>query len=178
MATYGPESSSDFDIDFSLTEFAELDRRRLFGAPALVMTEVEYWLELRARLEHHLGKAQPESAGDADGWLGAERREFIRLPTHIRIQFAEPAEAEPRIARDISQGGLFIATRRPLGVGSEVRLQIEKPDSVIEVRGMVAWVQTEASPERPAGMGIRFGKLRLDQRRAITRLVQDAVFEE
>lgn len=178
MATHGPESTSDFDIDYSLTEFAELDRRRLFGAPALEVPEVEYWLELRARLEYHLGKAGPDASDETRVWSGAERREFIRLPTHIRIQFAEPAEPEPRIARDISQGGLFIPTRRALDVGSDVRLQIGEPDSVIEVRGTVAWVQTEATQRRAAGMGIRFGKLSLDQRRAISRVVQDAAFEE
>ena len=172
MAIQGPDSSTDFDVDYFLTEFAELDRRRLFGAPALDVSEVEYWLELRARLEAEFSKEASEQC------VGEERREFIRLPTHIRIRITDPAEAEPRIARDISQGGLFIATSRPLAIGSEVRLKLEQDDSRIEVRGTVAWAQTDATLGRQPGMGIRFGQLCLDQRRALSRFVQDVAFDD
>jgi len=177
MAIHGPDSPADIDIDYCLSEFAELDRRRLFGAPALEVSEVEYWLELRARLEEQLGRSSSGLEQEPGPWSGVERREFMRLPTHIRIQITDPSEAELRVAQDISQGGLFIATRRPLAVGSEVRLQLEQKETVIEVRGAVAWAQSEPSEDRAAGMGIRFGKLSLEQRRAISRLVQDAAFE-
>jgi Tfp pilus assembly protein PilZ len=54
---------------------------------------------------------------------------------------------------------------------------MEQGDLVLEVRGEVVWAQEQDTPEQAAGMGIRFGKLSLDERRAISRFVQDAAFE-
>ncbi len=81
----------DFDVQSGLAEFADLNRRRLFGSPSLAVEEVERWLELRSLLECHFGAQDPLD------WTGIERREFLRLPTHIRIDIgAERIISSPR----------------------------------------------------------------------------------
>lgn len=172
--------TESFDIEFGLQEFAELDCRRLFGSPALEVSEVEHWLELRARLELHLARESAIAAPDVALEMVApdDRREFIRLPTHIVIHFSEPMNFTPQVARDVSQGGLFIATRRPLEVDSKVHLQLEHGVTTLAVSGTVAWARSEDGPEGAAGMGIRFGDLDFDARRALSRFVQDLASQQ
>lgn len=61
---------------------------------------------------------------------------------------------------NISRGGTFIRTTRPLEVGTVISFTIVAPKlgAPIELRGEVRWVvQAErAGPDRPAGMGIAF----------------------
>lgn len=64
-------------------------------------------------------------------------------------------------AVNISKGGLFVNTRSPLDVGSEVKLIISLPDGKIpfDLLGRVTWVNptTEGGAPGPApGMGIEF----------------------
>ena len=82
------------------------------------------------------------------------------------------------MASDVSQGGLFIETRRPLEVGSEVRLRLERKDASVELPGTVARVREAESPDQPAGMGISFGELQSDQRQALATLVQELAVED
>jgi uncharacterized protein (TIGR02266 family) len=163
-------SPSAFDVQSSLAEFADLNRRRLFGFPPLAVDELERWLELRSLLECHFGAQEPRD------WTGIERREFLRLPTHIRIEFGKRAKHQFATVRDVSQGGLFIATRRPLELGSEVQLMLELDfaDTPLEVSGTVAWVRAEPRGDEPAGMGISFSKPDPEVRQAISRIVQKA----
>ena len=175
MASEILETSDELDVESSLAEFEELDRRRLFGEPALEISEVEHWLDLRSRLEFQLG-----DCSDANGepqLPGRDRREFIRVPTHIRIHFRKNSKLETQVASDVSQGGMFIAIRRPLKVGSEVRLQIERKGSSFELPGTVVRARESGTAEQPAGMGIRFGELVAEQRRALAKLLQDLALD-
>jgi uncharacterized protein (TIGR02266 family) len=159
-----------FDVQSGLSEFADLNRRRLFGSPPLAVVEVERWLELRSLLECHFGAQDPLD------WTGIERREFLRLPTHIHIDLGGGANHQFTTVRDISQGGLFIATRRPLEVGSVVQLilEIDLAESPLEVSGTVSRVRSEPRGGEPVGMGISFSRLDPEVQQAISRIVQKA----
>ncbi|MCG8587952.1 MAG: TIGR02266 family protein [Proteobacteria bacterium] len=159
-----------FDPQDALAEFAELNRRRLFGSPPLAIREVERWLELRTRLEEHFGARSDRR------WNGLERREFMRLPTVIQLEYGEAQERVRGRAEDISQGGLFIVTQRPLEIGCRIKLMLRLPERLepLEVDGHVAWVRRSASGRQRPGMGVQFRRLSADQRQAITHLVQEA----
>jgi type IV pilus assembly protein PilZ len=63
-------------------------------------------------------------------------------------------------AKNISKGGTFIRTSKPLDVGTEFVFVLSipgQPDQ-LQLRGEVMWTVDEdhASDEHPAGMGIRF----------------------
>ncbi len=170
MSAESSAAGDALDVQQALTEFADLNRRRLFGSPPLDVPEVERWLELRTRLEEHFGSRGP------DDWTGLERRNYLRLPTHIRIEYFHGETGERATVRDVSQGGLFLVTDRPLEKGSRVRLALRAaPDEApVEVEGVVAWIRGEDRGGAPGGMGIAFGRLGEAQRQLVSRLVQAA----
>jgi len=61
---------------------------------------------------------------------------------------------------NLSRGGTFIRTARPLNVGTALSFTIRAPElgEPIVLRGVVRWVvgADGAHPDRPAGMGISF----------------------
>lgn len=64
--------------------------------------------------------------------------------------------------KNISKGGTFIKTERPLPVGTEFlfKLSLPRRDSPFELKGEVVWVNHEGERQKPEipdfGMGIRF----------------------
>ena len=64
--------------------------------------------------------------------------------------------------KNISKGGTFIKTERPLPLGTEFifKLALPKRDDPFELRGEVMWTNQAAHIQRPEvaemGMGIRF----------------------
>lgn len=170
MGGMSVEEAGSFDVQSSLAEFADLNRRRLFGSPSLAVGEMERWLELKTRLEAHFGDSTCET------WGGLERREFLRLPIHIRIELGEGSDFQLATVRDVSQGGMFIATRRPLAKGSlvSVDLRADPEDEAVELTGTVAWISHEREGTRPPGMGLSFPRLDAKQRAVVSKLVQRA----
>ncbi len=64
--------------------------------------------------------------------------------------------------KNISKGGTFIKTERPLPLGTEFvfKLTLPKRDEPFELRGEVMWTNQASEMQRPEvaelGMGIRF----------------------
>ena len=56
---------------------------------------------------------------------------------------------------DLSRGGLFLATGRPLPTRTEIRIVLEVSPFDIPMRGTVAWSRLEATGGKPAGMGVK-----------------------
>ena len=71
--------------------------------------------------------------------------------------------------KNISKGGTFIRTTKPLDVGTEFVFVLSVPshDKQLELKGVVMWIVTEetATADSPAGMGIKF-KFTNDEERA------------
>lgn len=147
-----------------IAEFAELNRRRVFGRPGLSIREVERWQELREVLSREFGDPMP----GAD-YEGEERRHHVRHPTHIRVVVNDHAAG---IAMDVSLGGVFIATPRPLPVGSEISLELEIPErrELAEIRGRVVRVEGGGTLSVRTGMGIMFEGLDAEQGNLLRRI--------
>ena len=62
------------------------------------------------------------------------------------------------LVRDVSRGGVFVATYQPLPIGTAVLLELSLPDGRIEVHGKVRW-RRELCEEAAPGMGIEFDRL-------------------
>jgi type IV pilus assembly protein PilZ len=84
-------------------------------------------------------------------------------------------------AKNISKGGTFIRTAKPLAVGTEFVFVLSLPSypDQLELKGEVVWTVPEGqgTEEKPAGMGIRF-KFENDEERTkvddfVERLMQD-----
>ena len=93
---------------------------------------------------------------------GAERREHIRAPIELKVEYKKMNTFFADYTKNISKGGTFIKTDKPLPMGTEFlfRLIIPKIENPVEIRGEVIWINEEGNVARPEvkemGMGIRF----------------------
>ena len=89
-----------------------------------------------------------------------ERRESGRIAVQLPIEYERLNALLADYTHNISRGGTFIRTDRPLQVGTVLSFTIRAPQlsEPILLRGVVRWVTEadQASADRPAGMGIAF----------------------
>jgi uncharacterized protein (TIGR02266 family) len=157
-----PDSTT---TDALVDEFVHLNRRRVFGAPPLAVPELERWQTLRETLEQRLGDRLQCLLATV------ERRAHFRFATHLEVRFETGDELRTACLGNISEGGIFVATERPLPAGTALHLWISAPEGAVKMAGRVAWARPASSPNGPAGMGVRFEDLSLEQRERIADVV-------
>jgi len=153
-----------------MEEFLRLNRRRVRALPPLAPREHERWLDLRWRLEEALVGGPGPSA------RRGPPRKALRVPASLEVEYAEPDREVLCSAEEIGEGGLFLATGHPVGVGTPLHLKlcIDTGESV-EVEGAVVWVRRPGDAGGPPGMGIQFEGLDDAQREAVACLVETAL---
>ena len=112
--------------------------------------------------------SEPVSEKDAQNQEGspsasaAHSRRAARAPIALKVEYHKLNTFFSDYTKNISKGGTFIKTERPLPLGTEFvfRLHIPSRSEAVELRGAVAWINTKARLERPEqadpGMGIQF----------------------
>jgi uncharacterized protein (TIGR02266 family) len=113
-----------------------------------------------------------------DGVVPANRRasDRQRIRRQVLFRYEKQRVFNVDATADISHGGLFIATTRPLVVGARVvgflRADNKGEAPPIRFDGEVAWrsPRLEDSPKGP-GIGVRFTHLDLDARRRLDRML-------
>jgi uncharacterized protein (TIGR02266 family) len=152
-------------------EFLPLNRRRTRGNPPLSIAELERWMELRWLLEHSLAGKSPIDD------QGRPMRRTLRVPTHLKVRFTRGSTIDITSTQEISEGGLFLITCRPLAPGTPLHLEIDTGSAAapIEVEGTVAWVRSSEDESGPSGMGIRFNYPDEETQAAIGTLVERAL---
>jgi uncharacterized protein (TIGR02266 family) len=84
------------------------------------------------------------------------------------------------LTRDISAGGLFVATHalRPVGARLRVRFSLPGASAPIEADAEVRWVRDSRFSTLPPGMGLRFVNVSGAALLAVSRFVQqrDTIF--
>jgi type IV pilus assembly protein PilZ len=87
-------------------------------------------------------------------------RVFDRIPLALEVEYRTAGAFLVAYTANLSKGGLFIETERPLAAGTDLMLRFSIPDhGPIEVRGLVAWIRPAAVDGKPAGMGVEFEHL-------------------
>ena len=85
-------------------------------------------------------------------------------PVRIRLRFASFDALIDKFAPNVTRGGVFIASRTPLPIGSTFAFEIQLAGGEVALAGdgKVTWVKAfdPAAPQKPHGMGVQF--LRLD----------------
>lgn len=86
---------------------------------------------------------------------GADNRQHSRIPITLEVNYRRTNSFLADYTRNISRGGTFIVTDRPLAVGTSFRftLTVPTPPTSFELVGEVVWARSDG-PE--PGMGIRF----------------------
>lgn len=108
-----------------------------------------------------------------------ERRGEDRAPITLRVDYKRLNTFFADYTRNISKGGTFIRTNKPLEVGTEFVFVLSLPNpkddgtNELELTGEVKWVvqENEATNEKPAGMGIQFVFVDDSERRKVSEFV-------
>ena len=102
-----------------------------------------------------------------------------RTPVTLKIKFKSETLEQfiERYAVDVSQGGIFIRTKEPLAVGTQMRFEFQLRDAspLIGGEGTVVWTR-ENDPSRPAiapGMGVRFDRLAEGSQAVLERILAE-----
>lgn len=83
-----------------------------------------------------------------------ERRQSARVPVTLELSYFSAGQLARDLVTDVSEGGLFVRTRKPLPIGTEVELHVELPEGVTRLQGRVVWLRGPRAGED--GMGIAF----------------------
>jgi uncharacterized protein (TIGR02266 family) len=97
------------------------------------------------------------------------------LSMTVRYKSATLDEFIEHHSHDISRGGMFIKTPAPFPGGTLLKFEVRIADEqkVVQGVGRVVWKRdaAAASPDTPAGMGVKFIKLDDEAKHMIDRLV-------
>ena len=105
--------------------------------------------------------------GDARGLSVRDRRYCIRYPfaADVELLDLESGAKTEGVTSDISMGGVFICTSRPLPSNSRVRITLIRKDHRVEALGVVRIVKPRI------GMGIEFIDLESPHHEVLRRWV-------
>lgn len=111
-----------------------------------------------------------------------ERRRDVRNAIELNVEYKRINTFFSDYTRNISKGGTFIRTSRPLQLGTQFvfALRIPRLDVPLRLKGLVKWVVSpeEASAEQPVGMGIEFQYASDEERRATEQVVEGLMSRE
>src|SRR4051794_31969163 len=91
----------------------------------------------------------------ADQKTGSETRAHVRAPIELKVDYKKMNSFFADYTKNISKGGTFIKTKKPLPVGTRFlfRLTVPKREAAFELNGEVVHADPNGDE---AGMGIRF----------------------
>ncbi len=119
------------------------------------------WL-LPRRTARDRCRAEPpaDDWGDEPVRRDADKRGEDRAAIQLRVDYKRLNTFFADYTKNISKGGTFIRTTKPLDVGTEFVFVLSVPshNKQLELKGEVVWIVTEekATSDNPAGMGIKF----------------------
>ena len=103
-----------------------------------------------------------------------ERRKISRTSTVIQVNYHTVDSFFRDFADNISAGGMFIATPKPLKQGTGLSLEFLLPenDYPIHVKAKVAWSRSVPSEGQKRGMGVKFDNLSPSAKDKINTIVK------
>lgn len=115
-----------------------------------------------------------------------DRRDANRTPITLRVDYKRLNTFFADYTKNISKGGTFIRTPKPLEVGTSFVFVLSLPARPstqepvqLELSGVVKWVVSEAAatPDSPEGMGIEFVFQDDSERVKVEEVVHDLMRE-
>jgi type IV pilus assembly protein PilZ len=110
-----------------------------------------------------------------------DRRREARAPIELKVEYKRLNTFFYDYTKNISKGGTFIKTEKPLGVGTVFLFKLIVPTQPepLALRGEVRWIVKEGEPMPPQappghepGMGIKFVYDSAGQRKDLERFVE------
>jgi type IV pilus assembly protein PilZ len=110
-----------------------------------------------------------------------DRRAYPRAPIELKVEYKKLNTFFADYTKNISKGGTFIRTCKPLDIGTVFLFRLSVPQLVepLALKGEVKWIVREGEPPPPGidpdhepGMGIRFIYESEEQQHAIESIVE------
>jgi uncharacterized protein (TIGR02266 family) len=105
-------------------------------------------------------------------------RKQTRVQKTLTLMFKDRKSFVKAYTDNISKGGLFIMTERPLKQGEQFLLKLQVPDlpEPIKLNCEVSWVREQTDTEkRPPGMGIKFSKMTKKDNQVLNQYFQTLI---
>jgi type IV pilus assembly protein PilZ len=110
-----------------------------------------------------------------------ERRREERSSIELVVRYQRLNAFFADYARNISRGGTFVATNKPLPKGTEFYFLLDVPQlpEALSLRARVVWTveHEQATKGNPAGMGIEFQYEDADERTRLEQFVEELIIE-
>ena len=90
-------------------------------------------------------------------------RSHPRVDLHVEIDLCSDSHFFSGLSGDVSEGGLFVQTYRPLSIGQEVDVSFDLDGRRVEARAVVRW-RRERTAEAEPGFGLEFEGLEGEER--------------
>jgi uncharacterized protein (TIGR02266 family) len=94
----------------------------------------------------------------------------------VRLRYADLDTFVERFAPNVTRGGIFLATRTPLPVGTVFAFEVQLSGGQVALsgEGKVIWIKAfdPASPARPHGMGVQFTRVDPASRETLNRILR------
>ena len=101
------------------------------------------------------------------------RRQDPRIPKVLSLSFKSSEGFKKAFSGDMSCGGIFVKTAKPLPQGEEFILKLQLPDGseVLQIGCKVSWSRTETDdPDKlPEGMGLEFVEISPEDRQKLKK---------
>jgi type IV pilus assembly protein PilZ len=112
----------------------------------------------------------------------SERRGSPRHAITLRVDYKRMNTFFADYAKNISKGGTFIRTNKPLDIGTEFVFVLSIPGQPdhLQLRGEVMWTveEEDSNEDHPPGMGIRFRFADESEKAALEEFVQKLMAEK
>jgi len=106
------------------------------------------------------GRYRPPVSGDSGGDRDDDRRREPRAAIELKVEYKRLNSFFADYTKNISKGGTFIRTKKPLDIGTDFvfKLVIPSLPEPMELHGKVQWIvkPDDTDPDRDPGMGIGF----------------------
>jgi uncharacterized protein (TIGR02266 family) len=98
--------------------------------------------------------------------VGLEQRSDDRIHADIKVSRQNAGIFTDHRIINLSSGGLFIATDKPLRLGTQVELTLrfDDPPRVMTLRSSVIWENSLEDLKNPRGYGLRLSHLRKEEK--------------
>jgi type IV pilus assembly protein PilZ len=110
-----------------------------------------------------------------------EKRSDPRAPIELKVEYRRLNTFFADYTKNISRGGTFIKTHKPLEINTEFifKLYIPSLDDPLQLTGQVQWVITpgEATEKKQPGMGIKFTYKDRSEREKIEQIVEKLMID-
>jgi uncharacterized protein (TIGR02266 family) len=158
------------------------DRRREIAAElGNVQAEVQAIEARKALAERQQARREAQKraivtcAAQGKGWHTQERRSSPRVAVEVDVSLHTRHNFYAGLTRDLSEGGLFIATIENIPVGTLLDLRVTVPDhGTIRAKGEVRWVReyNDFNQDFDPGVGVQFVDLRETDRQTIEHFIR------